>query len=158
MGSQQQLGASTSAIPAAATPANSPDGHRKGDFYTITAVFPNYTFNRLAKGTPKKRGESFKALGCTEFTDANAISKMCDAMPGEYLEKGIYAYRNLDFNSHIVNVYRRIDSSGHVMDFRLLEIEPDATQEQNRTREAMILGSMYHSYNSGNGRRRIDVR
>jgi hypothetical protein len=156
IGSQHHLGASTSAIPAAATPANLPAAHLKGIYYNITAVFHKQSFDLLAKRKPKERGESFQAVGCTEFTHANAISEMCDARQGEYMDLGIYAYRNLVFGDHIVNVYRRVDPSGCVRDFRLLKIEPGATQQENPKFETAILESMQTSYDLGEGWRTIN--
>jgi hypothetical protein len=141
MGSQQQLGASTSAIPAAATPANLPAAHLKGNFYTITATFGQARYNRMMNSN-QRRLDQLTALGCTTFTDANDISQRCNSMPGQYLGRGIYAYRNLVFNGQIVNAYRRIDSSGRVMDFRLLAIERGAMLEENQPGEEKIVCSM----------------
>jgi hypothetical protein len=108
------------------------------------------------KKSIEERLDQLTALGCTTFTDANDISQRCNTMPGQYLGTRIYAYRNLVFDGHIVNVYRRIDSRGRVRDFRLLAIEPGATQQENQTSETTILGSMQLSSTKGENNLKID--
>jgi hypothetical protein len=148
MGSQQQLGASTSAIPAAATPANLPAAHRKGNFYTITATFGQARYNKLMKSNKERRNQ-LESLGCSNFVLASGISERCNTMQGQYLGNEIYAYRNLAFNGHSVNAYRRIDPSGNVMDFRLLAIKPGATPQGNGLREQKIIESMESGLRKG---------